>query len=201
MPEILRTFSFDPSSPALLQQPRNAMVAEIVTEVGADLVVFNQADGPCTSYERRIRIDHGTAQAHETIRYELQVPFWGWLIRPLFRRSLRRRGERMGQPWWAPPQRLDARQVDALARLVMLAICSGYIGTLLSQLMTFAGREFGAGPAAQGTAQAATRIGILVALAGRFGLPVHYIGVGEGEDDLQPFVAADFARALVGIDA
>ncbi len=43
--------------------------------------------------------------------------------------------------------------------------------------------------------------GILVALAGRFGLPVHYIGVGEGEDDLQPFVAADFARALVGTDA
>jgi len=42
--------------------------------------------------------------------------------------------------------------------------------------------------------------GILVALAGRFGLPVHYIGVGEGEDDLQPFIAADFARALVGAD-
>jgi fused signal recognition particle receptor len=40
--------------------------------------------------------------------------------------------------------------------------------------------------------------GILVALAGRFGLPVHYIGVGEGADDLQPFVAADFARALTG---
>jgi len=43
--------------------------------------------------------------------------------------------------------------------------------------------------------------GILVALAGRFGLPVHYIGVGEGEDDLQAFVAADFARALVGAEA
>ena len=42
--------------------------------------------------------------------------------------------------------------------------------------------------------------GILVALAGRFGLPVHYIGVGEGEDDLQPFVAGDFAKALVGAD-
>jgi fused signal recognition particle receptor len=40
--------------------------------------------------------------------------------------------------------------------------------------------------------------GILVALAGRFGLPVHYIGVGEGADDLQPFVATDFARALTG---
>ncbi|HVW73456.1 MAG TPA: signal recognition particle-docking protein FtsY [Rhizomicrobium sp.] len=44
------------------------------------------------------------------------------------------------------------------------------------------------------------RGGILVALAGRFGLPVHYIGVGEGEDDLQPFVAQDFARALVGAE-
>ncbi len=42
--------------------------------------------------------------------------------------------------------------------------------------------------------------GILVALAGRFGLPVHYIGVGEGEDDLQPFIARDFARALVGAE-
>ena len=40
--------------------------------------------------------------------------------------------------------------------------------------------------------------GILVALAARFGLPVHYLGVGEGEDDLQPFRAEGFARALVG---
>ncbi|OJT94890.1 MAG: signal recognition particle-docking protein FtsY [Alphaproteobacteria bacterium 65-7] len=42
--------------------------------------------------------------------------------------------------------------------------------------------------------------GILVALAARFGLPVHYIGVGEGEDDLQPFRAQGFARALVGLE-
>jgi fused signal recognition particle receptor len=40
--------------------------------------------------------------------------------------------------------------------------------------------------------------GILVALAAKFALPVHYIGVGEGEDDLQPFVAEAFARALTG---
>ena len=43
--------------------------------------------------------------------------------------------------------------------------------------------------------------GILVALAARFSLPVHYIGVGEGADDLQPFVAADFARALTGAES
>jgi fused signal recognition particle receptor len=40
--------------------------------------------------------------------------------------------------------------------------------------------------------------GILVALAARFGLPVHFIGIGEGEDDLQTFNADQFARALTG---
>ena len=40
--------------------------------------------------------------------------------------------------------------------------------------------------------------GILVALADRFALPIHFIGVGEGIDDLQVFDAASFARALTG---
>ncbi len=40
------------------------------------------------------------------------------------------------------------------------------------------------------------RGGILVAIAARFGIPVHAIGVGEGVDDLQPFDADEFARAI-----
>ena len=44
------------------------------------------------------------------------------------------------------------------------------------------------------------RGGVLVALAEKFGLPVHAIGVGEGEDDLRPFEAEAFARSLVGLD-
>jgi fused signal recognition particle receptor len=43
------------------------------------------------------------------------------------------------------------------------------------------------------------RGGILVAIAARYGLPVHFIGVGEGVDDLEPFAAEDFARALAGL--
>ncbi len=43
--------------------------------------------------------------------------------------------------------------------------------------------------------------GVLVALADRFGLPIHAIGVGEKIDDLAPFDPEDFARALVGTDA
>jgi fused signal recognition particle receptor len=44
------------------------------------------------------------------------------------------------------------------------------------------------------------RGGILVAIAAKFGLPVHFIGVGEGVDDLAPFTARDFARAVVGLE-
>ncbi len=40
--------------------------------------------------------------------------------------------------------------------------------------------------------------GILVALADKFGLPVHFIGVGEGAGDLQVFSAPAFAKALTG---
>jgi len=42
--------------------------------------------------------------------------------------------------------------------------------------------------------------GVLVALAERFGLPVHAIGVGEQADDLRPFAARDFARGLMGLE-
>lgn len=44
------------------------------------------------------------------------------------------------------------------------------------------------------------RGGVLVAIAERHALPVHFVGVGEKPDDLQPFQAAAFARALVGLE-
>jgi fused signal recognition particle receptor len=45
------------------------------------------------------------------------------------------------------------------------------------------------------------RGGVLVAIAERFGIPIHFIGVGESADDLRPFEARAFARGLVGLDA
>ena len=42
--------------------------------------------------------------------------------------------------------------------------------------------------------------GVLVALADRFGLPIHAIGLGEQIDDLSPFDPEEFARALVGLE-
>lgn len=42
--------------------------------------------------------------------------------------------------------------------------------------------------------------GVLVAVADRHDLPIHFIGVGERAEDLQPFSAQGFARALVGLE-
>ena len=43
------------------------------------------------------------------------------------------------------------------------------------------------------------RGGILVAIAAKHKLPVYFIGVGEGVDDLEPFEAEDFAAAIAGL--
>jgi fused signal recognition particle receptor len=45
------------------------------------------------------------------------------------------------------------------------------------------------------------RGGILVAISAKHKLPVYFIGVGEGIDDLEPFEAKDFAEAIAGVAA
>jgi fused signal recognition particle receptor len=44
------------------------------------------------------------------------------------------------------------------------------------------------------------RGGILVAIAAKYSLPVHFIGVGEGLGDLSPFAAKEFSRAIAGLE-
>jgi fused signal recognition particle receptor len=42
--------------------------------------------------------------------------------------------------------------------------------------------------------------GVLVAIAEQHAIPIHFVGVGEKAEDLHPFSADTFARALVGLD-
>ncbi|WP_350335674.1 signal recognition particle-docking protein FtsY [Coralliovum pocilloporae] len=44
------------------------------------------------------------------------------------------------------------------------------------------------------------RGGILVAISAKHKLPVHFIGIGEGVDDLEPFEPGDFAKAIAGLE-
>lgn len=71
---------------------------------------------------------------------------------------------------------------NALAQVEIFGRTAGVTGLVMTKL--------------DGTA----RGGILVAIARKFALPVHFIGVGEGVDDLEPFTASDFARAIAGLD-
>ena len=68
---------------------------------------------------------------------------------------------------------------NALAQMKEFRAVAGVTGIVLTKL--------------DGTAKG----GVIFALADQYGLPVRYIGVGEGVDDLQPFVARDFVQALL----
>jgi fused signal recognition particle receptor len=67
----------------------------------------------------------------------------------------------------------------------------------LSQVEIF-GKRAGVSGLVMTKLDGTARGGILVAIARKYGLPVHFIGVGEGVDNLEPFKAGDFARAIVG---
>jgi fused signal recognition particle receptor len=88
------------------------------------------------------------------------------------------------------------RKVDPTAPHNVLLVLDATTGqNALSQVEVFRERAGVTGlvmTKLDGTA----RGGILVAIAAKFGLPVHAIGVGEGVEDLQPFDAGEFARAI-----
>jgi fused signal recognition particle receptor len=72
---------------------------------------------------------------------------------------------------------------NALAQVEVFKEIAGVTGLVVTKL--------------DGTA----RGGILVAIAERYGIPINAIGIGEGIDDLEPFGADGFARAIAGLEA
>jgi fused signal recognition particle receptor len=91
-------------------------------------------------------------------------------------------------------------KIDASAPHAVLLVLDATVGqNALSQVEIFA-RTAGVTGLVMTKLDGTARGGILVAIAAKFGLPIHLIGVGEGIDDLEPFSARDFARALVGVE-
>ncbi len=87
---------------------------------------------------------------------------------------------------------------DATAPHAVLLTLDATTGqNALNQVDVFA-KEVGVTGLVMTKLDGTARGGILVAIAARTGLPVHFIGVGETADDLQPFSARDFARAIAG---
>jgi MFS family permease len=147
-----------------LRVPRD----DLVREKRQELDRFTLAHGPFTCWERTLRVEPvagdtgpGLHRVVETIDYRAAVGVW----RPLFAWPLRRAVQRRRTPWWAPPDRLDTRAATVLSLLACIQVVDGYLGTVISQTITFAADEFDRGDTAQGVTLATVRLGIIVALA------------------------------------
>src|ERR1700712_4588734 len=93
------------------------------------------------------------------------------------------------------------KKVDASAPHAVLLVLDATVGqNALSQVEAFH-RTAGVTGLVMTKLDGTARGGILVALSEKFKLPVHFIGVGEGVDDLAPFTARDFANAIAGIES
>jgi fused signal recognition particle receptor len=93
------------------------------------------------------------------------------------------------------------KKLDASAPHAVLLVLDATVGqNALSQVEVFL-KVAGVTGLAMTKLDGTARGGILVALAQKFALPIHFIGIGEGVDDLAPFEAKDFARAIAGLDS
>src|SRR4051812_22023296 len=92
------------------------------------------------------------------------------------------------------------KKVEVTAPHAVLLVLDATVGqNALSQVEAFH-RTAGVTGLVMTKLDGTARGGILVALAERHKLPVHFIGVGESIEDLAPFTARDFAQAIAGIE-
>ena len=165
MAPVVNQYVVDEQRLAQLTAPRdNWLVAE---SVGSEPNTFDFVDGPFTRWHRTVQIEDADASgqfaATETIDFRLALPVWRVLAAPLIRWQLRR-PDRTDAPFWAPPERFDAKGAQSFAMLIFAALTAAYLGTLLSQTITFVAEEFGEGNDTQGFITSMTRGGALLAL-------------------------------------
>lgn len=91
------------------------------------------------------------------------------------------------------------RKIDPEAPHSALLVLDATTGQNALQQVDVFGKRAGVTGLVMTKLDGTARGGILVAIAARYGLPVHAVGVGEGIDDLQAFSAADYARAIAEI--
>ncbi|MFV0309181.1 MAG: MFS transporter [Desertimonas sp.] len=166
-----RTWPDSPGLVDVLSRPRDDLVRERGdTEAG----VFVQDEGPFLEYRRRIEPVPGGWRERTTFRWSL--PWFAWLFLIPVRWTLGRRFEPPGSdhrsihdgstatPAWAPPDRLDPRQLRVLGLLAAASMSSAFINTLFTQTVNFAADDFGVGDSGVGVAGAIVRAGIILVI-------------------------------------
>ena len=128
---------------------------------------LSAATGPFRTYQRHVEVvatDDGRHRVTSTVRFTLAVPYWSWLFGPLLRPSLKKPGAPL--PWWGPADQLDARASSVLGLLCVASLVTGYLGTLMSQTITYAAEDFGLdGYGPQSVALTVARFSVVFAVA------------------------------------
>jgi len=174
----------DAAGAARLGAPRDDLVLERLVAPGE----LEAIDGPFRSYRRTVRTTPeagsedggGLLRVDQEIDFRLAIPIWGVLFTPLVKRALREGTEEVEAgvevvpdpevgsagtvPWWSPPDRFSPRQATVLGLLCTFTLISGYLGTVITQTITYAADEFDASRSEQGAVLAAVRVGVLLSL-------------------------------------
>jgi putative MFS transporter len=158
VPRLTRTLSTSAADAEGLWSPRRDVVVEVAD--GPDR--FAAERGPFAGYERLL--ERTGDEVTEVTRYRLAPTVFRVPFGLLYRRALRA-PRRASSPWWAPADVPDARSATTLFSLCAIAIVSGYLGTLLTQTLTFTADEYHVSDTAQGALLAAVRVGVLGSLA------------------------------------
>lgn len=173
MPTAVAVAVLDGAGLAAARQPWAGLVGERAD--GPDR--WTSEVGPTRRWERTLDVVPVGDDRHRVTQrtdYELDLPFFGWLFAWPTRRQVRRLPLAAKPPWWAPTEALDRRAARTVCALCILSMATGYLGTLLTQTIAFAGEEFGVGSDGQGVALAVSRVDTVlafgaVALADRLG--------------------------------
>lgn len=144
---------------------------DFTTQAGVRRFHFKAASGPLSSYHRQVDVVEFGTTADSDARFEITqavdfrfaIPYFAWLFVLPFRRAIVG-PVRAKPPWWAPPEHLDARASACLGTLGVMSVVFGYLNTLFTQTIPFAGEQFTAANTAQGVAGSVVRVGGVLAL-------------------------------------
>jgi MFS family permease len=150
--------------------PRDGVILERRVPDGAasGAHAFELEEGPLARYRRTVTVEPGPEPGLVTVDQQIDltvgIPYVSWLFAVPLVANLG--GLRPGGtcPWWAPPQRLAHRTAVTLAALCALSCLAGYLGDLLSAVMTYAGRDFGVGSGGQSIALGVVQVNAVIAV-------------------------------------
>jgi MFS family permease len=171
---VERIWADEPGVAEELRRPRDDLVLEDAPAADGDhAVIFAQREGPFLGYQRRVAAEVDDGHWRETTSYRWSLPWFAWVFALPLRWAIGRRGRHPAHahlstgaptPWWAPPDRLDPRQLQVLGIIAAASMSSAFVNTLFTQTVNFAATDFGVGDTGIGIAGAVVRAGIILVL-------------------------------------